>query len=96
MVDDGYVVLLLMGQSSGQVFGGFGNFCGADSLTLAVHMSFWSLLGCWEEFCNIFDVDERPGEIISTLQMALSHEALVGKPATPCRYQMVGLTLGSS
>ncbi len=32
---------------------------------LAAHMSLLSLLGHREEFCNIFDVDERPGEIIA-------------------------------
>ena len=65
MVDDEYVVLLLVGQSSGQVSGGLSNFCGVDSLTLAAHMSLLSLLRCREEFCDIFDVDEQPGEIIA-------------------------------
>ena len=65
MVDDEYDVLLLVGQNSGQVFGGFGNFCGADSLPLATHTSLLSLLGCREECCDIFDVDEWPGEIIA-------------------------------
>ena len=65
MVNDEYVVLLLVGQSSGQVVGGFGDFLGADSLTLAANMSLLSLLGRQEEFCDIFDIDERPGEIIA-------------------------------
>ena len=65
MVNDEYVVLLLVGKSSGQVFGGYGDFRRADSLLFALHMSLQSLLGCREELHDIFDVDERPGEIIA-------------------------------
>jgi hypothetical protein len=65
VVDDEYVVLPLVRQRSGQVFGGFGDFCGVDFLTLAAHVSLLSLLRCLEEFRDIFDVDEWPGEIIA-------------------------------
>ncbi len=44
MVDDEYVVLLLVGQSSWHVLGRFGNFCGADSLMLVTLMPLLSII----------------------------------------------------
>ena len=53
-----------MGKSGGKVLGGFGHFCGLDSLALAMHVTFCSLLGFGEVLGDIFDVDEWPGDII--------------------------------
>ena len=53
-----------MGKSGGQVFGGFGHFCGSYSLALAAHVTCLSLLGFGELLSDIFDVDEWIGEIV--------------------------------